>query len=761
MRATTSCAADDSCPSRTCRVTFPGQNVRAARLLEVPFPASAPLKGEAVLRVLAASNIAGMADEPPRWQPLIYDSERCGWASLLPDTVIAGDGPVNVLMEDASFSPHWQQAAGLKSDEAHNEGYFGVGVVQGKTAGNQGTVWRSAYQLGAAFTFTIGQRFESSKIDTSRCWAHLPAFSFESVEAFACAAPFGAQWVAVEMGGVPLTSFVHPQRAVYILGSEDSGVPSALLKHAHHRVSIPAARTASFNVAVAASIVLYDRHVKQHTAPVPRLFASFGAEGPPPPHTRALPPAQPPPVAQPLPPLLPTTAAALTAAAHVASGVHEPPDQPSPPRGAPSAPLLQLPTPGELGDVPGWARLTNWWEVHAHRLPEGQTPPIGSSGGPVVSVLDAPLLAIRAAPAYRSRLAEYLHSTYGATVVAANRILVLARAAAGTHAAALYRRIRADVTLRRVLEGVYLASACCDGADTLAALTMRALGPTVDRNAAGEMAEGAAEAEVNVRLHVFPRSLHAAVEGALDGHVPLSPSRPTHHLFGVGVGDSSSGVLHALVPSTELRPRADGSEGAEAEAAADDGPSSPPAVNSLIAEAMRRGLIPASLLAAGGSPPDCAKSGLPPKVPVAPPSVLLVHDRARGTAEHPCAAFLRTVCRSTVRCIIPEGQALLMPTSLPEEGRRPSVCLVDINAEAGRLLPLLVDWVVPQVDGIALVRVQQPRKGDADHRAAVMKHAEERLRAAGCTDVSTQWLFANSVCERTLVFTVRQPLMRH
>ena len=184
-------------------------------------------------------------------------------------------------------------------------------------------------------------------------------------------------------------------------------------------------------------------------------------------------------------------------------------------------------------------------------------------------------------------------------------------------------------------------------------------------------------------------------------------------------------------------------------------------MNSLIAEAMRRGLIPASLLAAGGSPPDCAKSGLPPKVPVAPPSVLLVHDRARGTAEHPCAAFLRTVCRSTVRCIIPEGQALLMPTSLPEEGRRPSVCLVDINAEAGRLLPLLVDWVVPQVDGIALVRVQQPRKGDADHRAAVMKHAEERLRAAGCTDVSTQWLFANSVCERTLVFTVRQPLMRH
>ncbi len=37
------------------------------------------------------------------------------------------------------------------------------------------------------------------------------------------AAPKGAVWVVVEMGGTPLEAFVHPRNAIYVLGSEDHG----------------------------------------------------------------------------------------------------------------------------------------------------------------------------------------------------------------------------------------------------------------------------------------------------------------------------------------------------------------------------------------------------------------------------------------------------------------------------------------------------------------------------------------------------------
>ena len=50
-----------------------------------------------------------------------------------------------------------------KVNEAAEKGFFGIGIVAGKTAGNIGTLWRSAYQLGASFTFTIGARHAKFK----------------------------------------------------------------------------------------------------------------------------------------------------------------------------------------------------------------------------------------------------------------------------------------------------------------------------------------------------------------------------------------------------------------------------------------------------------------------------------------------------------------------------------------------------------------------------------------------------------------------
>ena len=64
--------------------------------------------------------------------------------------------------------------------------------------------------------------------------------NYKDWNAFAETAPHGAVWVAVEMGGEPLEHFTHPERAVYLLGSEDNGLPESVLRACQFVVSLPA-----------------------------------------------------------------------------------------------------------------------------------------------------------------------------------------------------------------------------------------------------------------------------------------------------------------------------------------------------------------------------------------------------------------------------------------------------------------------------------------------------------------------------------------
>lgn len=141
-------------------------------------------------------------------------------------------------------------------------GYFGIGVFNLKNGVNLGTLWRSAYQLGAAFIFTVGQRYKKQSSDTPCTWRHIPLHAYLTFEEFAASAPLDAKWVGIEMGGAELSSFAHPERAIYILGAEDSGLPQAIIDRCYACVSIPAIRVESYNVSVAGSIVMYDRLVK-------------------------------------------------------------------------------------------------------------------------------------------------------------------------------------------------------------------------------------------------------------------------------------------------------------------------------------------------------------------------------------------------------------------------------------------------------------------------------------------------------------------
>ena len=144
----------------------------------------------------------------------------------------------------------------------NGRGFFGVGVYQVKYGCNVGTLWRSAYQLGASFVFTIGRRYEWQHSDVLHTTRHVPLWQFLTFDEFAEHAPNGAKWIAVELGGQSLAEYQHRQQCVYVLGAEDGGLPKSILERCHEHIAIPALRTASYNVAIAGAIVMYDRMLK-------------------------------------------------------------------------------------------------------------------------------------------------------------------------------------------------------------------------------------------------------------------------------------------------------------------------------------------------------------------------------------------------------------------------------------------------------------------------------------------------------------------
>jgi tRNA G18 (ribose-2'-O)-methylase SpoU len=143
--------------------------------------------------------------------------------------------------------------------------HFGIGIYQVKTDANVGVLWRSAYQLGADYVFTIGQRYKPESSDVFATWKQIPLFRYLTFDEMFAAMPYGARLIGIEMGGEALPTFEHPRHAVYLLGAEDGGLPTAVLARCQALVTIPAARNASYNVAQAGTLVLYDRFVKGQT----------------------------------------------------------------------------------------------------------------------------------------------------------------------------------------------------------------------------------------------------------------------------------------------------------------------------------------------------------------------------------------------------------------------------------------------------------------------------------------------------------------
>jgi len=138
-------------------------------------------------------------------------------------------------------------------------GFFEIGIYHIKTEVNIGTLWRSAYQLGASGIFTIGRRYRRQSSDTCKSWRHVPLRHYTDFDEFQAVRPIDALLVGVEMGGTCLSAFEHPQRSIYLLGAEDYGLPDAILDKCNCVVSLESEGPNSYNVAVAGSLVMYDR----------------------------------------------------------------------------------------------------------------------------------------------------------------------------------------------------------------------------------------------------------------------------------------------------------------------------------------------------------------------------------------------------------------------------------------------------------------------------------------------------------------------
>jgi tRNA G18 (ribose-2'-O)-methylase SpoU len=141
----------------------------------------------------------------------------------------------------------------------NHRGFFGIGIENTKTGYNIGTLWRSASIMGASFIFTIGRRYKKQATDTMKSWRHIPLYHYETLEDFHKCLPFDCQLVGVELDNksIPIQSFNHPERCVYLLGAEDHGLTRKALEKCHKIVQLPG--EFCMNVSVAGSIVMFDR----------------------------------------------------------------------------------------------------------------------------------------------------------------------------------------------------------------------------------------------------------------------------------------------------------------------------------------------------------------------------------------------------------------------------------------------------------------------------------------------------------------------
>jgi hypothetical protein len=153
------------------------------------------------------------------------------------------------------------------------ENFCALGVDSPKLAVGVASLWRSCFCFKADFIFSIGLPIE--EYESGEPYLYLPKRvvdgtkflhfrGIETLKEFAKennARLVAVEWPIVSVGYTPLPDYTHPDRAIYLLGSERGKGEAEWVKDCDDVVSLPAERCLA--ASAIGSIVLYDRFLKR------------------------------------------------------------------------------------------------------------------------------------------------------------------------------------------------------------------------------------------------------------------------------------------------------------------------------------------------------------------------------------------------------------------------------------------------------------------------------------------------------------------
>ena len=140
-----------------------------------------------------------------------------------------------------------------------SDSYVAIGLTNPKSPTNVGAVMRAAGCYGVNSVFYTGKRYpraQSFVTDTKMVHQDIPLIGVDDLQQII---PLGCTPVAVEMveGASDLTSYIHPDRAIYIFGPEDGSLKKPVLSWCEEVIYIPT--NGCMNLAATVNVVLYDR----------------------------------------------------------------------------------------------------------------------------------------------------------------------------------------------------------------------------------------------------------------------------------------------------------------------------------------------------------------------------------------------------------------------------------------------------------------------------------------------------------------------
>lgn len=162
-----------------------------------------------------------------------------------------------------------QTEARFRSSAAYGyvarRGFVCIGLDNPKFTENVGGVMRIAGNYNVNLIAISGKRYKQFKkqpTDTMKACRHIPLLENDNLKNLI---PHNCVPVAVDLieDAIPLTKYIHPQRAFYIFGAEDATLGERVTEWCRDIIYVPTNRC--MNLAVTVAVVLYDRLCKSAT----------------------------------------------------------------------------------------------------------------------------------------------------------------------------------------------------------------------------------------------------------------------------------------------------------------------------------------------------------------------------------------------------------------------------------------------------------------------------------------------------------------